>query len=381
MGEALNGLKRTMMCGEPREVNVGEKITLMGWVQRNRKLGGLQFIDLRDRTGIMQIVFGEEINAESFEKAKAVRPEYCVAVTGEVVLREAPNASMETGMVELKCESIKVLSESETPPIYIKEGLDAAENIRLKYRYLDLRRPDMQKIFMIRNRTTKAVRDYLDNNGFLEIETPILNKSTPEGARDYYNAAIREKEDFYNKASATYAEISGKRDTAEKDLYQANKDIMRVTQQINACLDENKENEAMQYAMKKSTLENKINVLKDTIEEMKEAQTHQKDIRDQAAEELQKLKEEKEQVLFQMEADSQIIELHQSMDSLNTNNESDRMLERVREGARKTRERAEGSRIAYDSSAQANERRLANSERERNARQILDDMKRQRGNK
>lgn len=204
---------------------------------------------------------------------------------------------------------------------------------------------------------------------------------TPEGARDYYNAAIRKKEDFYNKASATYAEISGKRDTAEKDLYQANKDIMRVTQQINVCLDENKENEAMQYAMKKSTLENKINVLKDKIEEMKEAQAHQKSIRDQAAEELQKLKEEKEQVLFQMEADSQIIELHQSMDSLNTNNESDRMLERVREGARKTRERAEGSRIAYDSSAQANERRLANSERERNARQILDDMKRQRGNK
>ena len=185
MGEALNGLKRTMMCGEPREINVGEKITLMGWVQRNRKLGGLQFIDLRDRTGIMQIVFGEEINAESFEKAKAVRPEYCIAVTGEVVLREAPNAAMETGMVELKCESIKVLSESETPPIYVKEGLDAAENIRLKYRYLDLRRPDMQKIFMIRNRATKAVRDYLDNNGFLEVETPILNKSTPEGARDY----------------------------------------------------------------------------------------------------------------------------------------------------------------------------------------------------
>ena len=137
MGESLNGLKRTMMCGEPREANVGEKITLMGWVQRNRKLGGLQFIDLRDRTGIMQIVFGEEINAESFEKAKAVRSEYCIAVTGEVVLREAPNTAMETGMVELKCESIKVLSESETPPIYIKEGLDAAENIRLKYRYLE----------------------------------------------------------------------------------------------------------------------------------------------------------------------------------------------------------------------------------------------------
>lgn len=222
---------------------------------------------------------------------------------------------------------------------------------------------------------------YYSDNGFRKKYHDLLKDKLPEGARDYYNAAIREKEEFYNKASATYAEISGKRDTAEKDLYQANKDIMRVTQQINACLDENKEDEAMQYAMKKSTLENKINVLKETIEEMKEAQAHQKDIRDQAAEELQKLKEEKEQVLFQMEADSQIIELHQSMDSLNTNNESDRMLERVREGARKTRERAEGSRIAYDSSAQANERRLANSERERNARQILDDMKRQRGNK
>ena len=185
MGEALNGLKRTMMCGEVREVNVGQKVTLMGWVQRNRKLGGLQFIDLRDRAGIMQIMFGEEINKEAFEKAKDVRPEYCIAVTGEVVLREAPNNNMETGLVELKCESLKVLSESETPPIYIKEGLDSAESIRLKYRYLDLRRPDMQKIFMIRNRITKSVRDYLDANAFLEIETPMLTKSTPEGARDY----------------------------------------------------------------------------------------------------------------------------------------------------------------------------------------------------
>lgn len=185
MGEALGGLKRTLMCGEVRESNVSQKITLMGWVQRNRKLGGLQFIDLRDRTGIMQIVFGEEINAEAFEKAKDVRPEYCIAVTGEVVLREAPNHNMPTGLVELKCESLKILSESETPPIYIKEGLDAAENIRLKYRYLDLRRPDMQRIFMIRSKASKAVRDYLDANNFLEVETPMLTKSTPEGARDY----------------------------------------------------------------------------------------------------------------------------------------------------------------------------------------------------
>ena len=185
MAEALSGLKRTMMCGEPREEHVGKKVTLMGWVQRNRKLGGLQFIDLRDRTGIMQVVFGDDVEEEIFEKAKGVRPEYCVAVTGEIVLRQAPNKDLETGLVELKCEDIKILSESETPPIYIKEDLDAAESIRLKYRYLDLRRPDMQKIFFIRNRVSKAIRDYLDNNGFLEVETPILTKSTPEGARDY----------------------------------------------------------------------------------------------------------------------------------------------------------------------------------------------------
>lgn len=185
MGEALNGLKRTMMCGEPREEHVGKKITLMGWVQRNRKLGGLEFIDLRDKSGIMQVVFGEEINAEAFEIAKGVRPEYCIAVTGEVVKRESVNENMPTGFVELKCESIKVLSESETPPIIIKENLDTAEDIRLKYRYLDLRRPDMQRIFDIRSKTTKAIRDYLEEHNFLDVETPILGKSTPEGARDY----------------------------------------------------------------------------------------------------------------------------------------------------------------------------------------------------
>ena len=185
MGEALNGLKRTMMCGEPREEHVGKKVTLMGWVQRNRKLGGLEFIDLRDKTGIMQVVFGEEINAEAFERAKAVRPEYCIAVTGEVVKRESVNENIPTGFVELKCESIKVLSESETPPIIIKEDLDTAEDIRLKYRYLDLRRPDMQRIFQIRSKTTKAIRDYLEEHNFLDVETPVLGKSTPEGARDY----------------------------------------------------------------------------------------------------------------------------------------------------------------------------------------------------
>jgi len=185
MGESLNGLKRTIMCGEVRESNISEKITVMGWVQRKRNLGSLVFVDLRDRTGLLQVVFGEEINKEAFEKADLVKSEYCIAVTGEVIRRESPNKNLPTGMVELKGENIKILSESETPPIYIKENLDASENIRLKYRYLDLRRPDMQKILMIRHKAAKVVRDYLDENGFLEMETPMLTKSTPEGARDY----------------------------------------------------------------------------------------------------------------------------------------------------------------------------------------------------
>jgi len=185
MGEALSGLKRSMMCGEYREPHAGNKYTVMGWVQRKRNLGGLIFVDLRDRTGIIQVVFGEEIDKEAFEKADSVKPEYCLAVTGTLVRRESPNEAMPTGMVELNGESIKILSESETPPIQIKENLDTAEAVRLKYRYLDLRRPDMQNIFMIRHKTAKVVRDFLDENGFLEIETPILTKSTPEGARDY----------------------------------------------------------------------------------------------------------------------------------------------------------------------------------------------------
>ncbi|MCX0399310.1 aspartate--tRNA ligase [Clostridium perfringens] len=185
MGEALNGLKRNIMCGDARESHIGQKVTVMGWVQRNRNLGGLQFIDLRDREGILQVVFNDDLGEEILEKAKSIRPEYCIAVTGEIVKRESVNPNMPTGMVELKAEELKILSESDTPPIYIKEDLDAAESIRLKYRYLDLRRPDMQNIFKIRHKTTKAIRDYLDKNGFLEMETPILTKSTPEGARDY----------------------------------------------------------------------------------------------------------------------------------------------------------------------------------------------------
>lgn len=185
MGESLSGLKRSMMCGEYRETHVDKTYTVMGWVQRKRNLGGLIFIDLRDRSGIIQVVFGEEINKEAYLKADEIKPEYCIAVTGKLVRRESPNPAMPTGMVELNGESIKIFSESETPPIIIKEDLDTAENVRLKYRYLDLRRPDMQKIMMIRHKTAKVIRDFMDENGFVEIETPILTRSTPEGARDY----------------------------------------------------------------------------------------------------------------------------------------------------------------------------------------------------
>ncbi|WP_368490017.1 aspartate--tRNA ligase [Clostridium sp. BJN0013] len=197
MGEELKGLKRTYMCGELTEKNIGDKITVMGWVQRKRNLGGLVFVDLRDRTGILQIVFGEKIDKEAFEKSDSVKSEYCIAAVGTIVKRESPNMEIPTGMIELKGEYIRIFSESETPPIYIKENLDAAENIRLKYRYLDLRRPDMQRIFMLRHKTAKVIRDFLDEQGFLEIETPILGKSTPEGARDYLVPSRNYKGKYY----------------------------------------------------------------------------------------------------------------------------------------------------------------------------------------
>ncbi|MCX7951030.1 MAG: aspartate--tRNA ligase, partial [Clostridiales bacterium] len=197
MAEALNGLKRTSMCGEVFEDKVGTKVTVMGWVQRRRDLGGLIFVDLRDRTGIVQVVFGDEINKDAFEKAHSIRSEYCLAVTGEVVLRESPNLNMPTGKVEIKAQELKILSESETPPIYIKENLDAAESIRLKYRYLDLRRPDIQRNLIIRHKAAKLVRDFFNDNGFLEIETPVLTKSTPEGARDYLVPSRNFKGMFY----------------------------------------------------------------------------------------------------------------------------------------------------------------------------------------
>ncbi len=185
MGEMLGNLRRTNMAGLVDENLIDKEIIVTGWVAKRRDLGSLIFCDLRDTEGILQVVFREESSKEAYEKAEGLRNEFCILVKGTVKRRESVNNQMKTGQVELIASELRILSKSETPPIYIKENLDAQENIRLKYRYLDLRRPDMQKIFKIRSKAYMSIRNFLDGEGFLEIETPILNKSTPEGARDY----------------------------------------------------------------------------------------------------------------------------------------------------------------------------------------------------
>lgn len=197
MGEMLGNFKRTHMLGLVREEQVGEEITVMGWVAKKRNLGSLIFCDLRDREGILQVVFTEDASKEAYDKADTLRSEYVVAVKGIVRTRESVNESMPTGWVELIGSELKILSEAETPPIMIKENLDASENIRLKYRYLDLRRPDMQRIFKLRSKAYMSVRAFMDQEGFLEVETPILTKSTPEGARDYLVPSRNYKGKFY----------------------------------------------------------------------------------------------------------------------------------------------------------------------------------------
>ncbi|MBW8382595.1 MAG: aspartate--tRNA ligase [Youngiibacter sp.] len=197
MGEMLGNFKRTHMLGLVREEQVGEEITVMGWVAKKRNLGSLIFCDLRDREGILQVVFTEDASKEAYDKADTLRSEYVVAVRGIVRTRESVNDSMPTGRVELIGSELKILSEAETPPIMIKENLDASENIRLKYRYLDLRRPDMQRIFKLRSKAYMSVRAFMDQEGFLEVETPILTKSTPEGARDYLVPSRNYKGKFY----------------------------------------------------------------------------------------------------------------------------------------------------------------------------------------
>ena len=187
MAESMKGLKRTCRCAELSEQNIGDTITVMGWVQKQRNKGGIIFVDLRDRSGILQLIFEEsEIGSEGFAKAEKLRSEFVVAVTGEVTARSgAVNDKLATGKIEVRAKAIRVLSESETPPFPIEADSKTKEDIRLKYRYLDLRRPDLQRNLIMRSRVATLIRQFLADEGFLEIETPMLTKSTPEGARDY----------------------------------------------------------------------------------------------------------------------------------------------------------------------------------------------------
>ncbi|MCH5344805.1 MAG: aspartate--tRNA ligase [Acetatifactor sp.] len=187
MAESMKGLKRTYRCGELTAANVGETVTVMGWVQKQRNKGGIIFLDLRDRAGILQVIFEEsDCGAENFEKASKLRSEFVVAVVGKVTKREgAVNENLATGEIEVRAESVRILSEAETPPFPVEADSKTKEELRLKYRYLDLRRPDIQKNLILRSKITTSIRSFMAGEGFLEIETPILCKSTPEGARDY----------------------------------------------------------------------------------------------------------------------------------------------------------------------------------------------------
>ena len=187
MAESMKGLKRTHRCGELSATNAGETVTVMGWVQKQRNKGGIIFVDLRDRSGILQVIFEEsDCGAEHFAKAEKLRSEFVVAVVGKVTRREgAVNENLATGEIEVRAEQVRVLSEAETPPFPIEADSKTKEELRLKYRYLDLRRPDLQRNLILRIKIATTIRAFLSDEGFLEIETPILNKSTPEGARDY----------------------------------------------------------------------------------------------------------------------------------------------------------------------------------------------------
>lgn len=187
MAESMSGLKRTHRCGELSTANVGQTVTVMGWVQKQRNKGGIIFVDLRDRSGILQVIFEEsDCGAANFGKAEKLRSEFVAAVVGKVTRREgAVNENLATGEIEVRAESVRVLAEAETPPFPIEADSRTKEELRLKYRYLDLRRPDIQRNLMLRSKIAATVRSFLSEEGFLEVETPILNKSTPEGARDY----------------------------------------------------------------------------------------------------------------------------------------------------------------------------------------------------
>ncbi|MBP2628201.1 MAG: Aspartyl-tRNA synthetase [Firmicutes bacterium] len=185
--DTMVGLKRTHSCEVLNTQHVEQEVVLCGWVSRRRDHGGLIFLDLRDRSGLVQVVFSQDVDSDSFKKAESVRSEYVLAVRGTVKLRDDAtiNSNMATGEIEVVGTELRILNGAKTPPFYMQDNIEIDETLRLKYRYLDLRRPEMQRNLMLRHRVTKTMRDFFDNNGFMEIETPMLTKSTPEGARDY----------------------------------------------------------------------------------------------------------------------------------------------------------------------------------------------------
>ena len=185
MSEFMGNLRRNSMCGTLRSSDVGKEVTVMGWTQRRRNLGSLIFVDLRDKTGLVQVVFDDTTDEKVFEKAQNIRSEYVLAVKGKVRERESKTNKITTGEIEILADELKILSEADTTPFEILDDSNVNETLRLKYRYLDLRRPSLQKNLFLRNEITKAARRFFDENGFVEVETPMLGRSTPEGARDY----------------------------------------------------------------------------------------------------------------------------------------------------------------------------------------------------
>ena len=188
---------RSHTCGELRAAHIGQTVTLAGWVQRSRELGGMTFLDLRDRYGITQVAFNEEWDADLLKEARKLGREWVVQIEGEVIERHSKNANMPTGDVEIKSAKLVVLNAANTPPFTIEEESDGGEELRMKYRYLDLRRGPLQRNLALRNRVNIEVRKYLDEQGFMDIETPFLIKSTPEGARDFVVPSRMQEGKFY----------------------------------------------------------------------------------------------------------------------------------------------------------------------------------------
>ncbi|HKL81908.1 MAG TPA: amino acid--tRNA ligase-related protein, partial [Desulfobacter sp.] len=199
MTDLLGDIKRTHSCIELGESHTGQDVVLMGWVQHRRDHGGVIFVDLRDREGITQVVFDPSVSGAVHEKAQEIRNEYVLGIKGKVSARPADmvNARMTTGVIEVLVDELRIFSRAKTPPFQIEDRVDASETIRLQYRYLDLRRTQLKNNMLIRHKTTMTVRNYLDANGFIDIETPVLTKSTPEGARDYLVPSRVNQGDFY----------------------------------------------------------------------------------------------------------------------------------------------------------------------------------------